>query len=310
MSTPLINYPKISSHLGIDLRVKHDDLYPFTGGGSKARKIKSIFTDAMKMKANAVVTAGAANSNHARVTAVAAANIGWKCIVIVHDLEDYSKGNLLLMKLAGAELRFVTKPEVARAMDAAMEDLNKAGYNPYYIWGGGHSIHGMMAYRASVSEFIKQANGWKPDFVLHASGTGGTQAGLHFGFKEFFPSTQVIGISVARSKGRGEAAVKSAVNELCIHIKNVDYSSVLDSVIFKDDWLCGGYGKVCDELMETIAFASRTEGLITDPTYTGKALMVLFDMRKRNKIKDGQKVLFWHTGGLINLFGHYGDFNI
>ena len=303
IKTPLRSYHKLSNELGITLKVKHDDLYPFIGGGSKARKIKYILKDVNKTKSNALVSAGASNSNHARVVALVGAKRGWPVKLIIHDKEDYSSGNLLLMNMAGAELIFVDHDEVSEAMDSAMVSFKEDGYNPYYIWGGGHNVYGMEAYYDAVTEVKEQLDDWVPEYVVHASGTGGTQSGLHVGFEELFPKTEVLGISVARKRKRGEEIVKKGVEDLKKHLGIESYTR---PVKFMDNWIGNGYGSMYPELKVIINKVSKF-GLITDPTYTGKALLGLYDLCKKESIPKGSNVLFWHTGGLVNLFGNWKE---
>lgn len=300
MITPVEDYKKLSEEYQISLKVKRDDMYLFAGGGNKARKIKPILDDAENKNANALVTAGSAGSNHARVTAIAGAGKGWPVRLIIHDTEDESNSNLMLMTLTGAELIFVEKKDVANSMHQSMEELARNGYHPYAIRGGGHTIAGMMSYYEAAKEFSEQSNGWQPEYVILASGTGGTQAGLHTGFAEHMPATRVIGISVAREKARGKKMVQESVAKLQQHL-NVQ---ITNEVCFFDNWTGGGYGMVYPDLQHTIKKAAAMEGLITDPVYTGKALTGLFDMCKNGFIKKGSRVLFWHTGGLINLLNN------
>ena len=306
--SPLSFYPRISAALRINFYAKHDDLLPFTGGGSKVRKIFYILKKATAEGANAVVSAGAANSNHARVTALMAAQLGWKCIMIVHDDEDYSKGNLLLMKLAGAELRFVKLSEVKDAMDNAMAELTAQNFKPFYIYGGGHTVEGAAAYYYAVSELADQAVSFQDpvSYIVHASGTGGTQAGLHIGAKRWLPNCKVIGISVARGKERGLQAVRDAALDLCQLVnENKNWVEDLD---FRPEWTGSGYDGIYPSLLKDIQWAAEEEGLITDPTYSGKALTAMIDMCRSGEIQPGSTVVFWHTGGLINLFSHYKEF--
>ena len=299
MVTPLEDLKFLSTEYEIDLKVKRDDLYAFTGGGNKARKMKFILNDAEKKEADAFVTAGAINSNHARVVAITGAQKKWPVHIIIHDKQNAVSGNLQLMKLTGARITFVEKHEVADAMDAAMDELKDEGYHPYYIMGGGHSVEGMRAYYEAVKEFFHQANGWKPDYVIHASGTGGTQAGLHVGFKEYFPETKVFGISVAREKERGHRKIKEGISKLCSYLEKEDRPG---EIYFFDDWIGDGYESIYPALEHSIGKAARKDGLITDPTYSGKAMTALFEMFESGSIIKGSRVLFWHTGGLINLF--------
>lgn len=294
----------LSQKIGVQLHVKHDDTFPLFCGGSKARKIIPILKDAENKDCNAIVTAGAANSNHARVTALAAADKGWRCTIVIHDIEDYTKGNLVLMRLAGAELRFVEMQDVAQAMNKAMDDLSAQGFSPYYIYGGGHTLHGMLAYYDAVAEFEAQGEDWVPDYVVHASGTGGTQSGLVVGFSQYYPDTKVLGISVARDKKRGADVVYKGAVEVASHLNLPQINR--DQINFFDEWVGGGYGSTYPRLMQVIKLAGKT-GLITDPTYTGKALTALFDMVEEGTIEQGSKVLFWHTGGIFNLFNYHKE---
>jgi len=304
MKTPVEDYQEIKKLLNINLKVKKDAFFPYAGGGSKARKIKYILKDAEKKGSNALVSAGSANSNHARVVALAGAHKGWPVKLIIHDTEDYSNGNLLLMKMAGADINFVNHAGVSKAMDEGMEVFNEKGFSPYYIWGGGHNVYGMQAYYEAVLEVKKQLQYWEPDYVIHASGTGGTQVGLHVGFEEHFPNTKVIGISVAREKDRGTKVIEEGIHDLR---KLLGLESQKKEVIFLDKWIKDGYGSVYPKLIEIIKEAAKF-GFITDPVYTGKALLALFEMCKEEHIEPGSNVLFWHTGGLINLFKEHQRF--
>lgn len=299
------NLKMLSASMQIDLSVLNESYFPMYLGGNKARKIIPILEDAKRCGSNALVSAGSANSNHARVVALAAAQLGWHCHLIIHDEEDYSKANLQIMKLAGAQLTFCALDDVAVKMDEAMDCLKQKGLSPYYIWGGGDSREGTLAYYNAVHEYKEELSKWAPDYVFVASGTGGTQAGLHTGFKELFPNTKVIGISIARNKERGTIVVLEEVNKLSEEL-NINLPTI-DEIKFLDDWVGDGYGKTYPFLLEVIKHASKNNGLITDPTYTGKALTAIYDMTNNGQIEKNSKVLFWHTGGIFNIFEYYKE---
>lgn len=302
----LLTVTELSCDLPVDLYIQDDSYFPAFGGGSKARKLVSFMEEAESKGCNAIVTAGAANSNHARTVALACARKGWRCTIVVHDIEDYTKGNLLLMKLAGAKLVFTSLDGVRIAMDNEMELFSKEGLIPYYIYGGGHALPGYKAYYKAAVDFVSTFPSIKPDYVVLASGTGGTQAGLIVGFDQLLPDTKVIGISVARNSDRGTKAVREACQELT---DNLVVSSVCDNkIIFKDDWVGSGYGDCYSDMIKTIEHYSKNFGVITDPTYTGKALHGLVSMVNAGDIRPGSTVLFWHTGGLINLFQYTNKF--
>lgn len=296
----LHNFKKLSTIMHINLRVINESYFPLYLGGSKARKIVPILDEAKKLGSNALVSAGSANSNHARVVALAAAELGWKCHLIIHDDEDYSKANLQIMKLAGAQLTFCTLDNVAVKMDEAMHCFKQEGLSPYYIWGGGHSLEGTLAYYNAVHEYKEKLSKWVPDYVFVASGTGGTQAGLQVGFNELFPGTDVIGISVARNKERGQTVVFDEATKLANKLGLSDIDK--EDIHFYDEWVGDGYAEIYPRLLEVISHAAKHEGLITDPTYTGKALTAIYDMVVQNKIPKNANILFWHTGGIFNLF--------
>ncbi|HEU65668.1 MAG TPA: pyridoxal-phosphate dependent enzyme [Chloroflexi bacterium] len=291
-----------SQDLPVDIRVKRDDLFPMTGGGNKARKIKEILREADHLGCNALVTTGGTQSNHARVVALAAAERRWKCKLILHGTPDQLKrpqGNLLLMHLASAEIEIVSPDEIAGAMRASMDALEKS-WQPYEIPGGGHCIAGARAYVDAVDELAVQCSelDWMPDWIIHASGTGTTQAGIVAGVERQGWSTKVVGISVARRNPRGKTIVEQSYQELRTSLRLPGPALEID---FRDAWVGAGYEMADERIIQTITQVARQEGLILDPTYTGKAFTALLDMIHSGEISPGDRVLFWHTGGLLNL---------
>ena len=299
-SSPIFKANRISHIWGINLFIKRDDLFPLSGGGSKARKLCYILNNKVQKENNAIVTAGSNQSNHLRATALWAAKLGWKLICVIHDDEPAKyEGNLKIVKLTGAELRFVQKSEVKEAMDKAMVDLSNEGYNPFYIWGGGHCVEGSFAYYEAVKELKEQLGNIIPDYIVVASGTGTTQAGLEIGVRQFFPICKVLGVSIAREQQRGKSVILKSMKELNDYLNNP--IKMPFDIFFDDRWICGGYEATYPDLLETIHWAARTEGLILDPTYTGKAFHALRKYVETGIIPENSNVVFWHTGGLLNL---------
>jgi 1-aminocyclopropane-1-carboxylate deaminase/D-cysteine desulfhydrase-like pyridoxal-dependent ACC family enzyme len=310
-NTPVSRLGRLSTDLRIDLRVKRDDLLPLTGGGNKVRKLARILEaeEQAGTGINALVTNGGLQSNHARVTALLAASRGWPCKLVLHtepgDVPPAS-GNFLLMRLAGADLRLVTADEVASALELAREDLVAAGLRPRVIPGGAHTLEGALAYADAVDELLEDPllRGWTPDWVVLASGTGATQAGLVAGFaRAGLRGTRVVGVSVARRNPRGQAAVQSSCEELARALGLEPLT-----VDFRDEWVGPGYEKPTPATLEALQHAARSEGLVLDPTYTGKAFAALLDLVARGEIPQGARVLFWHTGGLLNLMTAHAPF--
>jgi len=296
-------YGRISDVLGINLFVKHDDLFMQAGGGNKCRKLQYILFKANKEGCNAVVTTGSIHSNHVRATAIMCASLGWKTIMIIEDDKPVGsyRGNLKLIELTGSEIRFVKEHEVRSAMGKAINDLIKMGLKPYYVWGGGHSLEGEYAYYDAVIELKEQLADIVPDFIIVASGTGTTQAGLEIGVKQFYPECKVLGVSVARKAKKGKREIYDSMQELNDFlgkpVKLID-----EKEIFFDDRMMGdGYGASWPELNQTIRWATETEGLFVDPIYSGKAFNALLNYLKTGIIKRDSNVVFWHTGSLINL---------
>lgn len=284
--------------LDIDLRIKRDDLYPVAGGGIKARKAGYIIKDGIQSGHDALVTNGGAQSNHARSIAVLAATLGLRChLVIVLDpcRRHAITGNLLLMKMSGATIEFCAKDELASRMERAMGFVAKQGHRPLYIWGGGHSLQGTVAFVEAAAEAQRQCGEWVPDYLILASGTGTTQAGLAIGYANL--PTNVTGISVARGEERGTEVIRRSIDEYEAAINR--YSQVT-KVSFRDEWTDGGYESYSPELFAMIDKAA-TCGFFFDPTYSGKALRGLVAMVREGEIPAGSRVLLWHTGGLMNL---------
>ena len=291
--------PVERSPFGQPVYVVRDDLYPLYYGGNKARKMAFIMAEIEKGNFDAVVTTGGIQSNHCRVVALACAQRGWTCKLVLHGSQEQfyaEKGNALLMRLSGADMEFVEGSDIGPAMDRCMENLKALGKHPYYLYGGGHNRSGVQAYMEAMQQFKEY---WSPhappDHIFLASGTGSTQAGLLAGCrKQHWYSTRICGISVARTRERGIASIMGSLDF-------VDESpeSYKDDIHFSDQYTFGGYGLYSQELTDFTERMARDTGLILDNTYTGKAFYGMLDLISREQLK-GQ-VVFWHTGGLLNL---------
>lgn len=291
----------LGDDLDIDLRIKRDDLYPLPGGGIKARKIRYILRDVVAGGHDVLVTNGGPQSNHARAAAVACAELGIRChlvIVLEPDTQYLDSGNILLMRLSGATIEFCRKEQLAERMDAAMASLTKQGYSPLYVWGGGHGLQGTLAFVGAAAEAQAQCGDWHPDVMIAASATGSTQAGFAIGYAG--SSTRVIGISVAREAERGARIVRESVAAYYAQGLSAPAPHAAVNVEFRDEWTDGGYGCTSPALLDIVRRAARA-GVFVDPTYSGKALRGLVELVRRGDVPCGSRVLFWHTGGLMNL---------
>lgn len=293
---------------GTTIKIVRDDIFPFIGGGSKARKAIQYERFLREHRYNAVVTTGGIQSNHNRAIALMAARNGWRCHLVYHGTHERfmaENGNALLVRNTDADLQFVEPSQISDAMDAAMQRYTAQGLRPYYITGGGHDLPGGIAYVNAVHELYQYgiANNWKPTHIFHASGTGSTQAGIMVGLDLVgWSDVKVIGISVARQKQRGEQVVTEFANRLARHYGlEGDYAG---HVIFNTDYLYGGYENFTPQMKAFLDESMKQTGLIFDTTYSGKAFYAMCDILNKggiSDIHDKESVLFWHTGGLMNL---------
>lgn len=286
------------------LLVVRDDLYPFIGGGSKARKAVEYESFFKENGYNAMVTCGGIQSNHNRAIALMAARNGWKCHLCIQGAEGRfmaEKGNALLDRLSGAECELIDPADTAVAMDRAMDKLAKEGYKPYYVHGGGHDLPGGTCFVDAVEELRRQcdAMGYNPDYIFLASGTGSTQAGIVVGCDMAgWEDVKVVGISVARQYERGKQVIAEFANMLTKHYGiDKDYT---ESIIFNTDYLYGGYEQYTPEMEAYLKKVMKETGLMFDTTYSGKGFYGMMQEIKKQGLQN-KNIIFWHTGGIMNL---------
>lgn len=288
---------------GRDIAIVRDDLFPGTGGGIKSRK-SAYYEEAIRRGGyNACVTTGGIQSNHNRAVALMCARNGWRCHLVYHGTRERfeaEKGNALLVRKSGATFEFVEAEQIGPTMDAAMECLATEGYKPMYIHGGGHDLPGGIALVDAVRALKAKCDerGYKPDYIFHASGTGSTQAGIAVGLDLVgWSDVRLIGISVARQKERGTQVIEDFADMLAEHYGlPQNYKGRID---FNTDYLCGGYEHFTPGMADFLDDVMKSTGLMFDTTYTGKALYGMCDYLERNDVRGN--VLFWHTGGLMNM---------
>ena len=286
--SPFYRLNNLSEYLNIDLWVKRDDLIPFYLGGNKVRKNLQILADSND-SFDVLITNGGSESNHARVVALLGTQIGCKVELVLHGSKPTSRqynGNSYFLHTSGASLNYVEISEISEKIEQIKSFYETKGQKVLVIPGGAHSFSGAQAYASAFEELS-----YIPDKIVCASGTGGTQAGLILGAHRNNTNTDIFGISIAREGQRGKEEVAKLLP------KNIP----TNKIVFNDDYIFGGYEKYSIELLNLISFVLMKEALPLDPTYTGKAMYALFDMVKRKIIKPNEKVVFWHTGGLLNL---------
>lgn len=285
-----------SKYLDNCIFIKRDDLIPFSFGGNKARKAWFFFKEIESLKCDSVVTYGSSSSNHCRVVANLAASKGIKCIIISPIETIKPTYNSQMMKLFDAEIINCKVSDVKDTINEEISRLNKEGYKPYFIQGGGHGNLGTKAYIEAYEEIRKfeLENNINFDYIFHASGTGTTQAGLICGKILNRTNTSIIGISVARKNPYGGQVILDSVNSYLEYIGKNCVGS--DTINFIDDYVLKGYGHYNKEIVETIKEVLIEEGIPLDTTYTGKAFWGMKQYIKKNQIR-GKNILFIHTGG-------------
>jgi len=315
--TPLEPMPRLSELLsGPRLWIKRDDCTGLALGGNKTRKLEYLMGDAIAQKADIVITQGATQSNHARQTAAAAARVGLGCEILLEnrtgiEAADYRiSGNVLLDRLFGATLRYLPGgSDMDAAMAARAEELRAQRRRPYVIPGGGSNPIGALGYVTSALELVEQANvkGLDIDCVVTATGSTGTQAGLVAGFEGIRSGIPVLGICVRAPQAIQEEKVH-ALAQRTADLLGVAGAVARERVVANSDYVGGGYGVPTEGMMEAMELVARTEGIVLDPVYSGKAMAGLIDLVRRGHFTRDANVVFMHTGGAVGLFGYVHAF--
>jgi len=310
LPTPLEEMPRLTEILGGPrLLIKRDDLTGLALGGNKARKLEFLLGEARASGADVVVTTGALQSNHARITAAAARKLGMRAVLVLSGEEPAEyQGNLLLDIIFGAEVRVIQSEEeyvLLATMEDVARELSREGHRPYLIPTGGSTALGVCAYIEAAMELLLQANGMgvAVDAIVHATSSGGTQAGLFVGMKLAQARVQLVGISAGPPREVVERRVTALVDDVS-RLLRLDLRGHPDDLIVLDGYVGEGYGIPSPECLETIRLVARTEGILLDPVYTGKAMAGLIDWIRQGHFEPSQTVVFWHTGGVPALFAH------
>lgn len=319
LPTPLAEASRLRDALGGAERcprifIKRDDLTGLALGGNKARKLEFLMADALAKSADVIVSSGATQSNHARMTAAAARAVGLECVLVLSARQSNPplQGNLLLDRLFGATIHFIQAnpdPRFAVAADEVEKvneivgDLTRGGRRPYVIPIGGSSPIGAMGYVAGTRELQQQiaAAGLRVNRVYYASGSRGTQAGLELGARVFNVEYRLHGIAVSAGENDKQKRAARLVN---------DAAALLDLPIRVDPeelttdqrFIGEGYGIPSAECLDAIRLLARTEAILLDPCYTGKGMAGLIHDIGSGAIMPTETVVFLHTGGAPALF--------
>ncbi|OLF36105.1 D-cysteine desulfhydrase family protein [Psychrobacter sp. Cmf 22.2] len=314
--TPLIELKGLSKALdGPKIFMKRDDNTGLALGGNKTRKLEFIIGDALAKGADTIITAGAAQSNHCRQTAAAAASLGLECHLVLGGEEpEQVSGNLLLDKIFGCHIHWAGVNRKGEDIPKIVEQLTKAGKNVYVVPYGGSSELGALAFVEAFKELESQRESINETFthIVFASSSGGTQAGLMLGNKIFNSPYQIVGINI--DKGETDKVpfdqYTVALANSTAKLINADYKFSESDLMLNSDYVGEGYGVVGTLENEAIEMTAQTEGILLDPVYTGRAMGGLIDMIRTGQIKKTDRVLFWHTGGAPALFAYSSDLDV
>jgi D-cysteine desulfhydrase len=304
--------PALTRELGgANLFVKRDDLLGLTAGGNKTRKLEFLLADALAQGADTLITTGAVQSNHCRLTLAAAVKEGLKCRLVLEErvpdsYDPNASGNNFLFKLLGVEDITVVPlgTDLAAAMQDVAADLEKQGRKGYIIPGGGSNPLGALGYVSCAEELLQQTfdMGLKLDAIVTSSGSGGTHAGMVVGMHGNNSHIPVTGISVRRPKDVQEGNIHklaSATAEL-LGLPDVPREHV---TVF-DDYVGEGYSLPTESMIEAVTMLAQLEGILLDPVYTGKTMAGMIDLVRKGHFGKDDNVLFLHTGGSPALYAY------
>jgi D-cysteine desulfhydrase family pyridoxal phosphate-dependent enzyme len=309
LPTPIEELPRLSEFLGGPrLLVKRDDQTGLAFGGNKTRKLEFLVAEAQEQGAHMMISAGAIQSNHCRQTAAVAARFGLECtLVLTGEMPEQPSGNLLLDQLFGAHIVNVAdRKDRDRVLQETFNRAAADGKKPYLVPYGGSSPTGALGYAFAMEEFITQVSlrnlGYGGvDWIVFATSSGATHAGLVLGQRVFGFKGKILGISIDEPVEwlqKNISALASSASEKLG--ERIEFAPA--DVYANADYCAPGYGVLTEAEREAVRLFARYEGLLLDPVYTGRAAAGMIDLIRKGFFKKDETVLFWHTGGSIALF--------
>lgn len=315
--TPLERLSRLSEILGgPGIFIKRDDLLGLAAGGNKTRKLEFLVADALAQGADTLITCGAVQSNHCRLTLAAAVKERLKCRLVLEERVPNSynpkaSGNNLLFHMMGVEKVKVAPggSDMMKEMQAVADEVTAEGRKPYIIPGGGSNPIGALGYVACAKEILAQTfdKGLKIDRVVCASGSAGTHAGLVSGFYGTNSDISVIGVNVSRTKEVQEGIVYDLVRKTAGHL-GIKGKIPRETVLCFGDYVGPGYSLPTPEMTAAVKLVARAEAILLDPVYTGKAMAGLLDLVRKGYFDKEENVLFVHTGGSPALYAYVDNF--
>lgn len=315
--TPIEKLTRLSAKLeGPNIFVKRDDMLGLAGGGNKTRKLEFVVAEALEQGADTLITCGAVQSNHCRLTLAASVKEGLKCRLVLEErvpgtYNSNASGNNFLFKLLGVESVKVVPggSDMKAEMQDVANDVANEGHKAYVIPGGASSPLGALGYVACAEEVLAQTfeAGLAIDNIVCASGSAGTHAGLISGFYGNNSGIPVTGINVSRKKDVQEEIVHNLARKTA-ELIGIPIEIPCDAVTCFDEYVGPGYSLPTEQMTKAVKMVAETEGILLDPVYTGKTMAGLIDLVRKGYFKKGENILFVHTGGSPALFAYLDYF--
>lgn len=314
--TPLEHMGNLSKkYPDYNLFIKRDDNSGLAFGGNKVRKLQYFIHEALSKGYNTIITAGAQQSNHCRQTAAACAKAGLECHLLLGGKEpEHYNGNLLLSHLLGAKIHFTGDNRKGEDLNKVKTNLEAQNKKVYVVPYGGSNTLGAFGFVDAVRELKTQLLelDLKMDYIFFASGSGGTQAGLKLGVDLFDLDAKLMPVSIDKS-AFGSKSLDEVVLDLLLEGQKglgIKRAYTIEDAKLIADYNAAGYGVVTSNEREAILELAKTEGIILDPVYSGRAFYGMLDHLKTKKLRNRSNVLFWHTGGLPANFYYSKDLKL
>ena len=304
--TPIMKLERLSRRLGVELYMKRDDLTGMLESGNKIRKLEFLVGDALAQGADTLITVGTLQSNCCRAVSAVAARLGLKAVVAVKGERPAAyDGNLLLNRMLGAEVRYLTDEEFRRypvTLEAIAEDVRRRGGTPYIIPESGSNEVGALGYLECAVELAEQISHGAPRFdtIAVTAFSGGSQAGLLMGKQLAGLPSEIVGVPIAFPADRVRTYVTEIIGKA---VRRFGFAiDVPKTIHLLDGYQGAGRADVDDAELSLLIRLAREEGVMLDPVYTAKAFGGLLDTLQRDPNALGQRVCFIHTGGIFSLF--------
>jgi D-cysteine desulfhydrase len=300
---------------GPEIWIKRDDMLGLFPGGNKTRKLEFLVADALAQGADTLVTCGAPQSNHCRITLAAAVKEGLKCRFVIEErvpesYDEDASGNHFMFRLMGVEAITVVPggSNMAEAMAKVAAEVEALGRKAYVIPGGGSNALGGLGYVACAQELQQQffEQGVTIDRIVVGSGSSGTHGGLLAGFLGNHIQIPIVGIGVSRDPADQEPLVFKEAQAVA-DLLGIGLKIPRESVVSIGGYWQPKYSVPNEKMVEAVQLLARTEGIPLDPVYTGKIMAGLIGEARKGFFKPGERLLFLHTGGLPSLHAYEGQ---